>query len=131
VVTNLLFSTGISPAVTPELVGRAGGSFASAVEAAQARFEALPVTPPSTGSVGFEGVVGKAQEIIDLGNALGGVSPATSGQFVKLPSSAGIGSAGVDLSGILRAYDFAMRSYLLSKMVTETAGSLKSLWQAP
>jgi hypothetical protein len=44
-------------------------------------------------------------------------------------AEAGAGTS-IDLTSLNRAYDFAMRTYLMSKVVSEVSSGLKSLWQA-
>ena len=74
----------------------------------------------------LDGVLGEAQRLIDLGKGL-------KGSAVPAPVSVSTSSAGsglsIDLSGLNRAYDFAMRTYLLSKVVSEVSGGVRSLWQ--
>ena len=130
--TSLTFAPCISRAAAADAASSDLSLFDSAVEAARLNPEMITSPPSSAAQKLFEGVMSKAQEIIDAGNQLGNGPAVTSGASSKLASSSAIPGegTGVDLSGLLRAYDFAMRSYLLTKMVTETAGGLKSMWQA-
>lgn len=77
-------------------------------------------------------ILEQAQSMIDLSATMQGapVGPAASPVQFSQGASALAGSSGIDLSNLTRAYDFAMRSYLMTKVVSEATGGLKSLWQA-
>jgi hypothetical protein len=82
----------------------------------------------------WERVTEEAQKLIDLGNAVGRSGPRIVTGIGTQATLGGTAEAGagtnIDLTSLNRAYDFAMRTYLMSKVVSEVSSGLKSLWQA-
>ncbi len=124
---------GILPVSSPPLPAVVKDGFDAAIAAPNPMsIKALPAWSPP--SVAITKLSGETQKLIDLGNAMGRIGPQFSAASLSLGPSAGMGGAAggpvIDLTALNRAYDFAMRSYLLSKVASEVSGGLRSLWQA-
>jgi hypothetical protein len=124
---------GILPAPTPPLPAVVKDGFDAALAAPNPMVINVPAqwSPPSAALTKLSG---ETQKLIDLGNAMGRIGPQFSAASLSLDPSAGMsgvpGGPVIDLTALNRAYDFAMRSYLLSKVASEVSGGLRSLWQA-
>jgi hypothetical protein len=121
---------GILPGATPPLPAVVRDGFDAALSAqGQAFGTAPPPVPPPSLALGK--LAGETQKLIDIGNAIDRTGPGLTTASLSLGTGGlGAGAPIVDLSGLNRAYDFAMRSYLLSKVASEVSGGLRSLWQA-
>lgn len=124
--------SGILPVASPPLPATAKEGFDAALAAAQTSPALLGSrVPAGPSSAALTKLSGETQRLIDLGNAISRSGPAFSPVSLSGQAVGGLpGAPIIDLTALNRAYDFAMRSYLLSKVASEVSGGLRSLWQA-